>query len=296
MLQAHHWRALTLLEAGDIDGVYAQVEAKARLADELRQPAQRWYLESIRPTLATLAGRFEEAEAAIPRAFALGEGTQHMAELYRLFHLFTLRREQGRLDEIVGDLRGIVARYPTYVVGECVLAHTLAELGRRDEASQIVMRFAETGFRRLPWNEEWLFGMSLLADVGTFLADASLCELLYDLLLPYGAQYAVSAPDGFTGSVSRNLGNLATSLAIWDAAGRHFELAHEMNRRVRSRPWVAHTEREYAAMLRARGGRDDEERAKQLLESALTTYDALGMPSFAAKIRDAAGLSATSLD
>jgi hypothetical protein len=43
-------------------GARAEVEAQARLADELHQPTQLFYVATCRSTLASFEGRFEEAE------------------------------------------------------------------------------------------------------------------------------------------------------------------------------------------------------------------------------------------
>jgi tetratricopeptide (TPR) repeat protein len=79
------------------------------------------------------------------------------------------------------------------------------------------------------------------------------------------------------GAVSRYLGALATSLERWEDAIRHFEDAIAMNARMGARPWVAHTQFQYAVMLLARGVRSDRDRALALLDSALTTARELGM-------------------
>jgi len=56
------------------------------------------------------------------------------------------------------------------------------------------------------------------------------------------------------------------------AEGRlHFEDALEMNARMGARPWLAHTQRDYARMLLARDGSGDRERAYALLDHALAT-------------------------
>lgn len=90
---------------------------------------------------------------------------------------------------------------------------------------------------------------------------------------------AISYPEISTGSVSRNLGLLAAVMERWDDAERHFEDALEMNGRIGARPWLAHTEEDYARMLLARDGSGDPERARVLLEAAVAGYRELGMES-----------------
>jgi len=69
----------------------------------------------------------------------------------------------------------------------------------------------------------------------------------------------------------------------FDDAQRHFEDALAMNERMGARPWLAHTQNDYARMLLARDGPGDRERAHDLLERALATYRELGMETYAAR-------------
>jgi tetratricopeptide (TPR) repeat protein len=215
-LQGHHYRALCLLEAGDMPSVYGELDAKAKLVEELRQPAQRWYLASVQATLATFEGRFDEAVKLIEQAFLLGERAEgSMASVYRVIHLHALRGAQGRLAEHHNPAQQAAAEFQTYVVLRCVLTHISAELGNQHEARAILDSLAADNLAALPQNEEWLFGMCLLADVAAALGDAPRAAEIYSSLLPYAALNAVSAPDSCLGSVSRNLGVLAATLARW---------------------------------------------------------------------------------
>ena len=54
-----------------------------------------------------------------------------------------------------------------------------------------------------------------------------------------------------------------------------------MNARMGARPWLAHTQHDYALMLLARHGPGDRQRAQQLLTAAVSTYRTLGMGSWA---------------
>jgi tetratricopeptide (TPR) repeat protein len=77
--------------------------------------------------------------------------------------------------------------------------------------------------------------------------------------------------------VALRLGSLAAILERPQAAD-HFERALEMNVRMRARPWLARTQYEYARMLLASGGAEDEQRAAALLADALATARELDMP------------------
>jgi tetratricopeptide (TPR) repeat protein len=102
------------------------------------------------------------------------------------------------------------------------------------------------------------------------------------LLVPWAEFNAGDHPEGIRGAVSRYLGLVATTTKRRDEAERHFESALTMNTRMGARPWLAHTQTDYAQMLHARNRPGDRERAQELLEPALGIYRELGMETYAA--------------
>ena len=61
-VQGRHYRVIALMELAVLERVDAEVAAMAMLAEELRQPAQLWYVAATRANLALLTGQFDEAE------------------------------------------------------------------------------------------------------------------------------------------------------------------------------------------------------------------------------------------
>lgn len=127
-----------------------------------------------------------------------------------------------------------------------------------------------------------LVGTSLLAEAATSLGDARRASALYGVLLPYADRVAINHPEIATGSVSRYLGMLAAIQTRWVDAEHHFETALEINERIGARPWLAHTQRDYADMLLARDDPGDIERALLLVSDAAATYRELGMQTYEA--------------
>ncbi len=254
LFQGHAFRIWTLLELGDLAAVSAEVGIASRIADDLRQPAQLWMVAVARTLCALLEGRFEEAGELIEEAFRLGERTiPWNAAVTRHLQLFALRREQRRLDELEATVRRAMHTHRTYPVWRCVLADLYAELGREEEARAEFERFATSDFTELPFNEEWLLGMTLLADVCAALGDAPRSVTLYELLLPYRELHAVGQPEISFGVVARSLGRLAATAGRFDQAARHFEAAIRLNEQSGARPWTAHARHDYARMLIACG-------------------------------------------
>jgi len=285
MAEGLDFRVCALMEMGDVAAADAELEAEERLVDELRQPAQRWILVHSRAMRALFDGRFEEAEELIPEALSLGERAQRWDALLCFFlQMFLLRKEQGRLQEAEALIKRSVAEYPSRPVFRCVLAHLYAELRREAVARSTFEALAVDDFGRLPRNSEWLLGLSLLPEVVGFLGDVPRAATLYEILLPPERRVPMAGAEISTGSVSRALGVLASTLSRWDEAVRHFEDALDLNTRMGALPWVAHTQHEYARMLMARDQPGDHERAMRLLMEAFVTSRELGMVALGERV------------
>jgi DNA-binding SARP family transcriptional activator/tetratricopeptide (TPR) repeat protein len=282
VVQAHVWRFVAQIEMGDTSRI--DLAAAIQIAEELRQPAQLFVVTAARAMLALASGRLAEAEELVPQAFALGERAQPEAAIpiYGL-QRYALCDLQGGLEEVEPAIRELVAEYPARPALRCVLAHLYTQLGRTNDARREFDDLARDGFSVLPFDMEWLYGMSLLAETCTILSDRESAGLLYQMLLPYAAFNAADQPEGMRGSVSRYLGLLATATERFDDAQRHFEDAIAMNARMGARPWLAHTQHDYARMLLARDAPRDPASATELLASAKTTCQELGMTGLATR-------------
>jgi eukaryotic-like serine/threonine-protein kinase len=282
--QGRFWRLESLLEAGDLPAVRHELGAAAGIAEQLGQPAQLWYVAVTRALLALFEGRFDHAEDLVERALGLGQRAQSWEALvYYRMQMFALRSAQGRLVELEATIRESVDEYPAYRVFGCVLASLYCELGREAECRDAFERLAASDFAELPRDEEWLFGLSLLAPVCAFIGDTRRALLLHDLLAPYAHLNAVSVPDVSTGAVSRPLGVLAATAGNPERAARHFEDALVRNARMGARPWLARTQHEYAETLVACGRPEDGGKARELLALSIETYRQLGMRSWEQK-------------
>jgi hypothetical protein len=81
-------------------------------------------------------------------------------------------------------------------------------------------------------------------------------------------------------------------MSRWSEAERHFEAAIEMDTRTGGRPWLAHTQADYANMLLARAQPGDRERAHELAAKARALYHQLGMHAHAALLDRVTGQAA----
>jgi tetratricopeptide (TPR) repeat protein len=243
---------------------------------------------SAQAVLALAQGRFAEAEQLIERAAVVGErALSWSAAASRRSQHFILRREQGRLEGLEPEIRTSPHEFPSPLLHRSVLSYVCARSEHSAESAAILDELIGHDLSGWHLDEEWLFSVCLLAETCAIVGDSDRAAGLYELLLPYASLHAVAVPEVALDATSRPLGILAAMMGRFEDAARHFEEALRMNARMGARPWVAHTEREYARMLAARGAPGDRERGLELAGRALEGYRDLAMDSYAA---EAAGL------
>lgn len=265
MLQIHHYRLIALLDLGQLESVDVELTAMTVLAEELRQPAQRWYVAASRADLALFTGQFEAAEGLMRQALEFGRHSMSRdATVSFRLQSFILRREQGRLAEMEDAIRQSIQEYPARQIFRCALILLLCELQREPAAQAALDQLAANAFADISFDNDWLLCMSLLADAIERLADAARAATLYDLVLPYAALNGSNSDEISVGSMERSLGNVTHAMSRWEESEVHFEAALEANARMGALPWLARTQRDYARMLRARGEPGDCERAELL--------------------------------
>jgi class 3 adenylate cyclase len=290
---AHYWCAFCSLELGDMPATDAEIDAYARLVEVQQQPLYLYISVGFRAARALMQGRFADSERLAQEALAMGQHlqTENVAGIFGL-QMFTLRREQGRLKELEPIVRYFVQQHSAAAAWRPGLTLIYSELGRAQEARAEFEYLAQHDFADLPRDGLWMACLTYLADVCTFLGDATRATTLYQLLLPYaGRNVVVGNAAACYGALSRYLGALATTLGRWDEAAQHFEDALAMNARMEARPWLAHTQYQYATMLLARDQPGDSAKAVELLKAALVTARELGMRALEERLTVPVGTS-----
>jgi DNA-binding CsgD family transcriptional regulator/tetratricopeptide (TPR) repeat protein len=279
VLLAYAWRLFDLMELGDMPEVDRQLDAHLHLAEELRQPFYLYVHVTFQAMRAIFAGQFAEGERLAQEALNIGQRLrgQDALGVYGV-QMFTLRREQGRLQEVAPVVKHFVQTSPETSAWTPGLALIYSELGLEQEAREEFEQLAVDDFARIPQDARWVTCMTYLAEVCAFLGDTRRAAILYQCLLPYDGYTILIGPTAACyGAASRYLGMLAATMTRWDEAQGHFEAALAMNARMGAKPWLAHTQHEYATMLLARNQSGDSQRAGTLLAEALATSRALGM-------------------
>ena len=269
------WLTLAEGDAATLDDRFNEV------AEELGQPADQWQAAMQDVVWALFRGDFAAAEQLAAEALTRGDARRADAECSYRLAMFVLRREQGRLAEIEDLIREAVAAYPGYRSFRCFIPLLDYELGRSEPARRAFDELAKDDFAALPRDSEWLFCLSILAEVAVYLDDRSAASVLYRLLRPYAEVNVLAAGEVAVGPVERFLGMLATATGRTEQAAGHFENAIAITARMDARPWLAHAQYEYARMLLARGAPGDRESAHDLLRACASAFRELGMDRWA---------------
>ena len=289
--QGHLWRLTDLFETADMAAFDAAYTVAKALLEASNLPLHQWFHDLTLVMLATVEGRFAEAELLLAQTLVSGqrvEGSQGI-QLYGI-QMFVLRWHQGRLSEMSILFEGLRSQLDSFPILRGILAFLQLEMGQLDDARATFEILAAGDFTSVLRDSVWLVAMSLLGQTCAVLGDRERALTLYDLLIPYEQRNVIGGEAVVSiGAASRYLGLLATTLEDWDSAERHFEHALEMNTRLRARPWFGHTQCDYATMLLRRAAPGDASKAVELLIAATAIADELGMSGLTARIADVRG-------
>jgi hypothetical protein len=257
-------RVSARIVTGDVAGVIADLDAAEPLTRRLGQPALMWDVCGARAMVAIAVGNFADAARLIEEEDALGAQAVPSAKPVVHVQRYLLAELRGRVAEGAGEVRGLAAANPARPVFGCLEAYVDARLGRAREAE---LALSSIVVEEIPFDQEWLFAMSLLAETAVLVGDADVAAAVYRALEPWAALNVADIAEAVRGSVSRYLGLLAGSLGRRDDAARHFEDALAANERMGLRPWLALTQYDYARLVDS----------PDLRGQALAGFDELGM-------------------
>ena len=229
--------------------------------------------------LALAAGRFADAELAAERAHSMGESSNTIfdAGVYGL-QMFAIRREQGRLAEVLPLMKVLSSQADAQAVWRPGLTVLLAELGMLDESRRELDALAPAGFGSVPRDSVWPACLTFLAEAciacGT---PAHADELLGELETYSGLNLMVAMTICF-GPADRLRGGLAGLLGRSEEAEAHFQDALALADRSGSPVWRAHVQHDWAMLAAARG---DVTTANSLAAQAHAAAVAIGMTRLA---------------
>jgi class 3 adenylate cyclase/tetratricopeptide (TPR) repeat protein/ABC-type transport system involved in cytochrome c biogenesis ATPase subunit len=272
-------------ECGDRARMVRSLEALTTLG-EARHQAHQYSARHGKAMLTILDGDFSGAERLAEEAFEIGSQSAgaHVEGVHGM-QMFTIRREQGRLAEVAPIIKRFIDENPDETAWRPGFALIACDLGFKDPARRKLGELAETGFK-FPVDAKRSTTLAYVAEVCAALDEENYASAVYGLLAPYRDMTVTTGVATICyGSAGRFLGMLADVLGQWDQAEELFEEALLMNRDMAAWPWLAHTQRDMAHMLRRRGRTTDIARADILLGEAWTTAERLGMVALKSKLR-----------
>jgi tetratricopeptide (TPR) repeat protein len=261
---------------GDLFGEYAS------LAGQLRQPRWEYWLDLFGALQRFLAADLQAAEQFLQRAEHIGEGYGWAREGLYGVAMFLIRREQGRLAELVPALQAAVrlnAPAPLWGPG---LAALYAELGRIDDARREFEAVVSAGIPRFPADGSRELCLGLLAEVCAALGDAQRASWLLEELRPCQGRFLVFLASAVSlGPTDRLLGMLASTAGRPHEAEQWHRTGLEFARNLDSPLWIGHCLADYAVHLLA----VDRSQGRDMLVEAAAISDKHGLLRLSQQVR-----------
>jgi tetratricopeptide (TPR) repeat protein len=277
---------LTATGQGDIALADQALSGCVRLAEESGQPLLRWRVTSLRVHRAMTAGQFAQAEQLANESLILGETTGQPDRLpFVVTPMASMRLLQGRPAEAEALVTPMIERFPGVFAYPALLAWTLADAGRVDEAAAIIERLRIDRFAGVPPDYTWLFCICSLSRACYRIGHRAAAAELYDLLLPARGLMATTQ-SSWIGPVTHYLGVLASMLGQVEAAEAYFAEAVQLQEQIGARVTLTHSRIEWARTLLRTAGHEQDARARALLEAALHDAQQAVLPVIAATVQD----------
>ncbi len=245
-------RALVCL--GRLAEATTMLERHVAFSERGRYPAFQFVGHAFEAVLLLAAGRFDAAEEAAERAHTLGSAgnSPFDAGVYGL-QMFAIRREQGRLEEVVPVLKLVAAAQTDQPMWRPGLAALYTDLGMLDEARTQFEALAPGGFRAIPRDSVWPACAAFLADVCVALDDASRARVIYEELSPFAGRNLMAGMTISVGPAERFLAKLAALLGQVELADTHFVSALALAERSGSPVWQARVLHDHARLHATQG-------------------------------------------
>jgi len=250
------------------------------VSDDLNQPASAWFVPMWRAMRAHMLGRYEECERLLEDAERIGvtQANSDNASLLVFSLRWPLLYELGRIAEMDSTVLDIAGKYGAVPAVDVMVGLHHLWMGRRTEAEAALRRLTERGISAFPKDAIWLATLVLTILLSKGLDDARLIPDLAEELAPYADMYILDGiAASFFGSVNHWLATLAAMMGKQDDATAHFEDSLKAHARAGATVWLAHTRREYGALLAKEADESAQARSRELLALAGDAYRDLGI-------------------
>jgi DNA-binding SARP family transcriptional activator len=225
-MMARRWLAPAAAELGDVARAIEESTAAVMLADDLGRAAQQWMNRVIAAPIAMLGGDLERAEALATEALAIGSAVEPATSIdYVGMNIWNIHWLRGGLDSIISLIEEVATHDGVGQARRFGLAFTFTELGRLDEARQLLVGLSGEDLDTVPRDASWFFTIGALAEAAAALGDVGLAAQAFDRLAPYCDRISVNSLTTL-GPVAHQAG-----IAAW-CCGRHDEARQLLKRAV----------------------------------------------------------------
>ncbi|HEX2781952.1 MAG TPA: LuxR C-terminal-related transcriptional regulator, partial [Ilumatobacteraceae bacterium] len=288
-----------LMELGRL-GEAAEVLVKHRLMAERGRFTMFQYMGHVyEAVLALAAGRFDDAEREAERAHEVGESSTIVFDsgVYGL-QMFAIRREQGRLAEVLPLMRALSERSAEQTVWRPGLTVLYAELGLLDDSRRQLDALSPDGFSSIPRDSVWPACLTFLAEACIACGEDKYAGVLLRELDAFAGRNLMVGMTICLGPADRLRGGLARLIGLDDEAESHLRAALALADRSASPVWRSHVQFDRACLAVAR---NDLALADALTEEVHQVALALGMRALAERAgslrdRSAKGPSSAAAD
>ena len=217
---SHLWLANDLLAAGRLADFERSLARAEQLASQSRQPFALWTSMFPRAGLELIRGRFDACERLVDEALSAGRRTG-FSDVFAVDSSLRLCLAFAR-GEVPAHLAlmgvNLDSPPPPSALDPRITAAALADLGRLEEARQVLAGFSDQGQGLSSW--------AMSADASWYAHDNSRAAELYELLLPYRDRWAMTLlMFSRTGPVEFHLGQLCGLMGRAEAAREHLARA-----------------------------------------------------------------------
>ncbi|MDP9332306.1 MAG: AAA family ATPase [Actinomycetota bacterium] len=275
--EVHHYAMWIAAMVGDRPETERRFDAYVRLADQLRVPAMSALRLFNEAGIAEYSGRLADAERLTIEGMQLAERADLSDEVVRAFGgglFYYIRFDQGRPDELVSTLEGLVESQPGAPVWRVALAGVLVESDRIEDARAHFMWLAENDCAKVPCDVEYAVTLDGLARMAYLVRPPdTVLRSIYDRLLPFTGFMNWSGA-GISGPNDLGLAMTSAALGRHDDADRHFAATLALCENAQARCWMARTHFDWSRVLADRG---DAQTAREHAGIAVVLGEEIGM-------------------
>jgi DNA-binding SARP family transcriptional activator/tetratricopeptide (TPR) repeat protein len=220
----------TAVQIGDSVGARDAWRIAVEAATMATDPVVRWPLALKEVYEATMAGDLATAESLAELAYAIGEESgESDALLIFATQIGSIRASQGRIAEILPHVELAAAANPENLGLQLFLAISCLEVGRTEEAHDVLRSGAERDFAHVPFDFLWTSTMALYAIIAIDVRDVAVSVRLLELLEPFASEICFNGAISL-GCLSGQVGGLASLVGRYEEAERYLLHARDVHR------------------------------------------------------------------